>query len=82
MRHGRGRGSPPLAHLLTLTSPKYFVEAWQLFDLYLTYVVRNTPHPYMNIVSYHLHNACEASSNSIEKLLRSVCVPRWKVFAT
>jgi hypothetical protein len=57
------RIDPPL----TRVSPAYYTELWRLFDLYLTYVIRETPHhQYWNIVSYHLHNACEASANSID----------------
>jgi hypothetical protein len=57
---------PTINPPLTRASPAYYTESWRLFELYLTYVIRETPHPYWNIVSYHLHNACEASANSVD----------------
>jgi hypothetical protein len=41
-------------------------DGWRLFALYLDYVVRSTSGPYWGHCTYHLHNACEASANSID----------------
>jgi hypothetical protein len=46
-------------------SHSFLEHSWHLFGLYLQYVIK-TPHPYWNLCSYHLHNACEASANSID----------------
>jgi hypothetical protein len=53
---------PPtgLGHPQTLDYP------WRLFSAYLEYVVRTTPRSEMNWCSYHLHNLCEASANSVD----------------
>jgi hypothetical protein len=37
-------------------------------------VIQNTPHPYWNLCSYHLHNACEASANSMDAWAIALCV--------
>lgn len=47
-------------------SNSFLEHSWRLFDLYLRYVIANTPHPHWNLCSYHLHNACEASANSMD----------------
>jgi len=44
---------------------EYYEFFWALFSCYLEYVIKNTPHPYWNDISYHLHNAREASANSV-----------------
>jgi hypothetical protein len=41
-------------------------HGWNLFACYLTYVVAKTEGTYWNSVAYHLHNACEATANSID----------------
>jgi len=59
----------PTTRLDPPVSPGYqgFLEhGWRLFSLYLDYIIKVTPHPYWNHCSYHLHNACEASANSID----------------
>jgi hypothetical protein len=45
----------------------HFLErGWDLFGKYLAYVVENTKGTYWNPVAYHLHNACEATANSVD----------------
>lgn len=45
----------------------WFEDGWPLFSRYLEYVLNNAQHPsYWSHCSYHLHNACEASANSID----------------
>lgn len=39
---------------------------WALFSLYLSYVTKNTAGTYWNPVAYHLYNACEATSTSLD----------------
>jgi hypothetical protein len=46
--------------------PAFHADSWRLFDHYLAYVIKETPHPYWNICSAHLHNACEAGANSLD----------------
>jgi hypothetical protein len=41
-------------------------HGWRLFDKYLAYVVAKTENTYWNPVAYHLHNACEATANSLD----------------
>ena len=53
---------PPLA----ATGYDYQSAFTELFGKYLAYVVANTPHPYWNFCTYHLHNACKSSANSID----------------
>jgi hypothetical protein len=44
----------------------FLEESWRLFGLYLDYVLRTTPYPHWNVLSYHIHNTCEASANSLD----------------
>ena len=57
----RTRLRPPIA-LWTMTGHQY---VWQLFDLYLRYILQRSE-PGWHPCSVHLHAACEASANSIE----------------
>jgi hypothetical protein len=60
-RSAKTRLDPPIA-----VGHAYLGHSWRLFSHYLDYVIRTTPHPYWNTCSYHLHNACEASANSVD----------------
>lgn len=41
-------------------------HGWALFGKYLAYVLQNTEGTHWNPVAYHLHNACEATANSLD----------------
>jgi hypothetical protein len=60
-RSAKTRLDPPIA-----VGHAFLGDSWRLFSLYFDYVIRTTPHPYWNTCSYHLHNACEASANSVD----------------
>lgn len=51
---------------ISRVSPSLQKDLWNLFEIYLTYVVKNTPDTFWNPVAYHIYNACEASSNSLD----------------
>lgn len=53
---------PPIAR----GSSAFLSQSWQLFGQYLGYVIRETPHPYWNPCTGYLHNALEASANSLD----------------
>jgi hypothetical protein len=53
---------PPIAR----GSPSFLTHSWHVFERYLMYVVRETPYPYWNPCTGYLHNACEASANSLD----------------
>ncbi len=53
---------PPIAR----SGPAWHDDLWRLFKCYLDYVVRGTTQAYWNTCTNHLHNACEASANSLE----------------
>jgi hypothetical protein len=53
---------PPIAR----SSHAFIDNSWQLFDCYLGYILRETNTPYWNPCSNHLHNALEASANSMD----------------
>jgi hypothetical protein len=44
----------------------YINDSWQMFFLYLKYVLDNSKFGYWSHCSYHLHNACESSANSLD----------------
>jgi hypothetical protein len=52
----------------------YYDHAWNLFSRYLDYVLRSNDTMYWHSCSYHLHNACEASANSIDAWAIGVCL--------
>jgi hypothetical protein len=47
-------------------SHAYIDDCWCMFRLYLQYVLRSSRPSYWNYCSYHLHNACESSANSLD----------------
>lgn len=57
------RLSPPIERR---KSHAYISECWNLFFLYLKYIINNSKHGYWNHCSYHLHNACKSSANSLD----------------
>ena len=59
----RTRFHPPLSPALF---DDFVKHGWKLFACFLAYVIANTKDTYWNPVAYHLHNACEASANSID----------------
>lgn len=54
--------SPPISE----GSVGFFENGWKLFALYLKYVVDLSWGTYWSSCTYHIHNACEASANSID----------------
>jgi hypothetical protein len=44
----------------------YHNHGWKLFGLYLAYISKQTNGTYWDPVAYHIHNAREASANSID----------------
>ena len=52
----------------------YYEYSWMLFSLYLDYTTRTNEAWYWHSCSYHLHNACEASANSIDAWAIGVCL--------
>jgi hypothetical protein len=52
----------------------YYQHAARMFVLYLDFLLANTPHPYWNHVTYYVHNATEASANSIDAWALSLSV--------
>ncbi|MET4356425.1 hypothetical protein ABIC08_006388 [Bradyrhizobium sp. RT9b] len=58
----RTRLGPPISR----GSEAFMNSSWQLFDSYLGYILRETKSPYWNTCSNHLHNALEASANSMD----------------
>ncbi|MGA3301786.1 MAG: hypothetical protein ABSC72_00680 [Methylovirgula sp.] len=63
-----------LAPPISRASPGFFEDGWRLFALYLEYVVRLSTETYWTPCTYHIHNACEASANSIDAWAVGVCV--------
>jgi hypothetical protein len=47
-------------------SEDFHRHGWKLFGKYLEYVAKRTRGTYWNPVAYHLYNACEATSNSVD----------------
>jgi hypothetical protein len=71
---GRSRFNEPLA----LISAEFRVHSWSMFKRYLSYVVEKTPSDFgektWNPLAYHLHNAYEASSASMDTWAVGACV--------
>ena len=61
-RSSRTQFSPPISP----GSIHFHNHGWDLFACYLTYVVTKTEGTHWNPVAYHLHNACEATANSVD----------------
>lgn len=61
-RSSSTRLGPPISR----GSDAFLNNSWQLFDCYLGYILRETKTPYWNPCSNHLHNALEASANSMD----------------
>jgi hypothetical protein len=69
-KSGRAKLDPPLAR-----GYQGFYECfWPLFTCYLKYVVENNDTRYWHSCSYHLNNACEASTHSVDTWATAVCV--------
>lgn len=49
-------------------------HTWRLFADYLEFVTKNTPAGFWHICSYHLHNACESSANSLDAWANGLCI--------
>ncbi|MDE2110188.1 MAG: hypothetical protein KGJ79_03520 [Alphaproteobacteria bacterium] len=54
--------SPPISSV----SIHFHERGWELFGKYLAYAVEKTEGIHWNPVAYHLHNACEATANSVD----------------
>jgi hypothetical protein len=52
--------------LIAPSSIEFHNNGWRPFIAFLAYVVDNTSDTYWNSVAYHLHNAYEATANSID----------------
>jgi len=52
----------------------YVNDSWELFYLYLNYVLNSTPAGYWNYVSYQINNACEASASSYDAWAYGICI--------
>ncbi len=61
-KSGRTQLGPPISP----TSIHFLEHGWKLFGCYLAYVVAKTEGTHWNPVAYHLHNACEATANSVD----------------
>jgi len=61
-RSERTQFSPPLSP----ASSGFHRSGWQLFACFLAYVSAQTKNTHWNPIAYHLHNACEATANSID----------------
>jgi hypothetical protein len=61
-KSSRTQFSPPISP----ASINFHEHGWTLFGKYLTYVVQQTGGTHWNPVAYHLHNACEATANSVD----------------
>jgi hypothetical protein len=57
------RLSPPIERRKSFA---YIIDSWHMFFLYLKYVSDNSKPGYWSHCSYHLHNACESSANSLD----------------
>jgi hypothetical protein len=57
---------PRLGPPISRGSQAFMNSSWQLFDCYLGYILRETKTPYWNPCSNHVHNALEASANSMD----------------
>jgi hypothetical protein len=61
-RAAKTRLDPPIG----APSHSHIEDSWRLFSNYLTYVIKNSRRFDWHVCSYHLHNACEASANSLD----------------
>lgn len=61
-RSARTALGPPISR----GSSAFMDNSWQLFDCYLDHIIRETRAAYWNPISNHVHNALEASSNSVD----------------
>jgi hypothetical protein len=61
-KSARTQFSPPISP----ASPYYPEHGWRLFEAYLSYVTRKTQGTHWNPIAYHLYNACETASNSVD----------------
>jgi hypothetical protein len=66
----RTQFNPPISP----ASIDFHNHGWDLFACYLTYVVAKTEGTHWNPVAYHLHNACEATANSVDAWALGVSV--------
>lgn len=66
----RTRLYPPISS----ATENYFIHTWSLFSRYLEYIHKNTSGPYLNHCSNHLHNAREASANSLDAWSIGICL--------
>jgi hypothetical protein len=61
-RSSRTQFDPPLSR----SSIDFHNHGWALFGRYLAYVATHTEGTHWNPVAYHLYNACESSSGSVD----------------
>jgi hypothetical protein len=61
-KSSRTQFNPPISPV----SSDFHEHGWKLFGKYLEYVATKTRGTYWNPVAYHLYNACEATSNSVD----------------
>lgn len=59
---------------ITCANHCYIDDSLNLFKLYLDYITQKAPRNRWHACSYHLHNACEASANSIDAWIVGLCV--------
>ena len=69
-RSGHPRLRPPIAP----SNVDFELHGWKLFAKYLEYLVTANTDTYWNKVAYHVHNACEATANSIDAAAVGVSV--------
>ncbi len=61
-KSSRTQFDPPISR----ASIDFHKHGWELFACYLAYVVAHTDGTHWNPVAYHLYNACESSSDSVD----------------
>jgi hypothetical protein len=61
-KSARTQFSPPISP----TSIDFYEHGWTLFGRYLSYVVQTTKGTHWNPIAYHLYNACESTTNSVD----------------
>jgi hypothetical protein len=61
-KSSRTQFDPPISR----GSIDFHQHGWDLFGRYLAYVVAHTEGSHWNPVAYHLYNACESSSDSVD----------------
>jgi hypothetical protein len=62
-RSSNTRLSPPIERRKSFA---YITDSWEMFFLYLKYISSSSKIGYWSHCSYHLHNACESSANSLD----------------